>query len=47
MFKWFNEKGFTANIDAVKKNYPDVKVTTLREWLLNENWHRWNKKGTI
>ena len=47
MFKWFNEKGFTANIEAVKKNYPDVKVTSLREWLLNENWHRWNKKGSI
>jgi uncharacterized protein YbjT (DUF2867 family) len=47
MFKWFCEKGFTANLAEVKTNYPAVTVTSLREFLLNENWQRWNKRGTV
>ncbi len=47
MFKWFNEKGFKANIEETKRDFPSVKVTTLKEFLLNENWQRWNKKGSI
>lgn len=47
MFRWFNEKGFTANITETKKLFSSVKVTTLKEFLLNENWQRWNKKGSI
>jgi uncharacterized protein YbjT (DUF2867 family) len=47
MFKWFNEKGFDADIGKTKNNFSSVKVTTLKNWLLNEHWQRWNKKGTI
>jgi uncharacterized protein YbjT (DUF2867 family) len=47
MFKWFNEKGFTVDIEETKKNFPAVKVTTLKKWLVNESWHRWNKKGSV
>ena len=47
MFKWFNEKGFDANIEETKRNFPSVNVTTLKKWLVNENWHRWNKKGSV
>jgi hypothetical protein len=47
MFKWFNEKGFNANIDETKRNFPSVEVTTLKKWLLNESWLRWNKKGSV
>ena len=47
MFKWFNEKGFNANIEEIKRDFPSVKVTTLNEFLINENWQRWNKKGSV
>jgi uncharacterized protein YbjT (DUF2867 family) len=47
MFKWFNEKGFTADIKETKRNFPEVEVTTLKKWLVNENWQRWNKKGSV
>ena len=47
MFKWFNEKGFTADMEGIKLNFPSVLPTTLNKWLENENWQRWNKKGTI
>jgi uncharacterized protein YbjT (DUF2867 family) len=47
MFKWFNDKGYTANIAATSKEFPSVTVTGLKQWLLNEGWQRWNKKGSI
>ncbi len=47
MFKWFNEKGFTADMKEIKLHFPSVIPTTLSKWLENENWQRWNKKGTI
>ena len=47
MFKWFNEKGFTANIEDTKAKFPSVKITSLKDFLLAENWQRWNIKGTV
>lgn len=47
MFKWFNEKGFTADLKKIRRDFPSVKVTSLKEFLMNENWQRWNKKGRI
>jgi uncharacterized protein YbjT (DUF2867 family) len=45
MYKWFNKVGFNVNIESNIKNFPSVKLTSLKEWLVNENWLRWNKKG--
>ena len=47
MFKWFNEKGFTADMEKMKLHFPLVRLTTLSKWLENENWQRWNKKGSV
>jgi uncharacterized protein YbjT (DUF2867 family) len=47
MFKWFNEKGFTANMEAAKENFPSVEPTGLKDWLISEKWQRWNKKGSV
>jgi uncharacterized protein YbjT (DUF2867 family) len=47
MYKWFNKVGFNVNIESNKKNFPSVKLTTLKDWLINENWQRWNKKGCV
>ena len=40
MFHWFNEKGFKANIAYLHKEYPDVRLRTLEEWLYDEGWHK-------
>lgn len=47
MYKWFNEVGFKVHIENNKRSFPRVKLTTLREWLVEENWDRWNKKGSV
>ena len=40
MFRWFNESGFKADIDGLRKRYPEVRLQTLEEWLRNEGWHK-------
>jgi uncharacterized protein YbjT (DUF2867 family) len=47
MFRWFNEKGFTANMIKTREEFPTVRTTSLKEFLVGENWQRWNKKGSI
>jgi len=47
MFRWFGEKGFTADIETTRRTFPSVDVTSLKNWLANEGWQRWNKKGSI
>jgi uncharacterized protein YbjT (DUF2867 family) len=47
MFKWFNEFGFNVDIAKNMRDFPRVRPTTLRQWLLRENWDRWNKKGSV
>ena len=41
------KKALKANIGETKREFPSVKVTSLKEFLLNENWQRWNKKGSV
>jgi hypothetical protein len=40
MFRWFNAEGFRANILALKRKYPEVRLQTLEEWLRAEGWHK-------
>lgn len=40
MFRWFNEEGFQADIPALRKRYPEVRLYTLEEWLRAEGWHK-------
>jgi uncharacterized protein YbjT (DUF2867 family) len=47
MFRWFNEHGFQANRNATRDSFPTVKTLSLKEFLIEENWQRWNKKGTV
>ncbi len=47
MFRWFNEKGFTADMAAARNAFPFIEPTSLKEWLINENWQRWDKKGKV
>jgi uncharacterized protein YbjT (DUF2867 family) len=40
MFRWFNEAGFQADIPGLRRNYPEVHLHTLEEWLHEEGWHK-------
>ena len=40
MFRWFNESGFKADIAGLRRQYPEVHLQTLEEWLRNEGWHK-------
>ena len=40
MFRWFNNSGFQANIQELRRKYPEVHLQTLEEWLRNEGWHK-------
>jgi uncharacterized protein YbjT (DUF2867 family) len=40
MFHWFNEKGYIANIPQLHKQYPEVRLRTLEQWLYDEGWHK-------
>ena len=37
MYKWFNKVGFNVNKESNKRNFSRVKLTTFKEWLINEN----------
>ena len=45
MFSWLDKVGFNAKKDVTEKLVPEVKPMNLHDWLLKENWNRWNKKG--
>jgi hypothetical protein len=40
MFRWFNEAGFQADIAGLRRQYPEVHLHTLEEWLRSEGWHK-------
>lgn len=40
MFRWFNEAGFKADIAGLRRQYPEVHLQTLEEWLRNEGRHK-------
>src|SRR5712692_11967463 len=43
MFKWFNEAGFQADIPSLRRDYPEIVLTSLEGWLTREGWA--NKKS--
>jgi uncharacterized protein YbjT (DUF2867 family) len=40
MFRWFNQEGFKADIGELRRQYPEVHLQTLEEWLRSEGWHK-------
>jgi uncharacterized protein YbjT (DUF2867 family) len=40
MFRWFNEAGFKADIQGLRRAYPEVRLHTLEEWLRSEGWQK-------
>ena len=40
MFRWFNSAGFKADIDGLRRRFPEVRLRSLEEWLRDEGWHK-------
>jgi hypothetical protein len=40
MFHWFNHAGFKADIDELRRRFPEVHLRSLEEWLRDEGWHK-------
>jgi uncharacterized protein YbjT (DUF2867 family) len=40
MFPWFNHAGFKADIEGLRRRYPEVHLRSLEEWLRDEGWHK-------
>jgi uncharacterized protein YbjT (DUF2867 family) len=38
MFRWFNRGGFQADIAALRRDYPEIHLRSLEEWLREEGW---------
>ena len=38
MFRWLDKYGFQADILALRRDYPEVTLTSLEEWLIREGW---------
>ena len=38
MFTWLNKSGFQADIPTLRRDYPEVLLTSLEEWLRREGW---------
>jgi uncharacterized protein YbjT (DUF2867 family) len=40
MFRWFNHAGFKADIEGLRRRYPEVHLRSLEEWLRDEGWQK-------
>ena len=40
MFRWFNHSGFQADIEGLRRSYPEVHLRSLEQWLRDEGWHK-------
>jgi len=40
MFRWFNQEGLKADVQDLRRRYPDARLQTLEEWPRNEGWHK-------
>ncbi|HKF20406.1 MAG TPA: NmrA/HSCARG family protein [Candidatus Angelobacter sp.] len=40
MFRWFNDSGFKADIAGLRRQYPEVHLHGLEEWLRKEGWQK-------
>ena len=38
MLKWLNDVGYSANIEKLRQDYPEVKWQTLKDWAREQDW---------
>ncbi|MET8875616.1 NmrA/HSCARG family protein [Nocardia sp. NPDC004604] len=38
MFRWFNAGGYQADVEGLRRRYPELNLRTLEDWLREEGW---------
>jgi uncharacterized protein YbjT (DUF2867 family) len=38
MYEWFNEVGYSVDLEELKRDYPDVSWKSLRDWIQEKDW---------
>jgi uncharacterized protein YbjT (DUF2867 family) len=38
MFRWFNAGGYQADVEGLRRQYPELALRTLEDWLREEGW---------
>jgi hypothetical protein len=38
MFEWFDRTGYSADIDALRREHPEVGWHTFEDWTRTQNW---------
>jgi len=38
MFRWFNQGGFQADVAGLRRDYPQLRLWALEDWLREEGW---------
>ena len=38
MFKWFDTTGYAADIERLRRDFPEVKWHTFQEWARKQDW---------
>jgi len=41
LFRWYDEVGYTADVDGLRKRYPDM--LTLEQYLRATGWANWQE----
>ena len=39
MFEWFNDVGYSADIEKLRQDYPEVKWQRLSDWAQEQDWN--------
>ena len=38
MYDWFNRVGYSVDLGKLRKDYPEIKWRTFREWAKAQKW---------
>jgi uncharacterized protein YbjT (DUF2867 family) len=38
MFEWFDTTGYAANIESLRRDFPEVKWHTFEDWVRKQDW---------
>jgi uncharacterized protein YbjT (DUF2867 family) len=46
MFRWFNGPGYQADVEGLRREFPELQLRTLEDWLLEEGWENRREVAT-
>ena len=45
MYEWFNTVGYSADIETLRRDYPETGWHTFEEWAQAQDWSILNTEG--